>query len=636
MAVAWTSKAVGHASSDVIVRDPVVITAGLPRFMAPGDQATLRLDIANTDAPDGNYRLSVETSDNLGTEIGSYPDTLALAGGKRQSVAVPLNAQKTGQGNITIRLANDAGLSIEQNLSLPVRPVDLPVTTRQVVSLPADGGSLKIDGGLLSESLLDGAFVSVGITRSAAFDVPSLLMALDRYPYGCAEQTTSRALPLLYLSEMAAGSEATAGLGDQDELKKRVQDAIYRVLSYQSSSGSFGLWGPGSGDLWLDAYVTDFLTRAREKGYVVPREALLSALSNLQNALGYTTDAKDRGNEIAYSLYVLARNKKASVGDLRYYADTQLDNFTSPMAIAQLAAGLALYGDQQRSDRVFNVALDRASTNTAYDYNRSDYGSRLRDGAAMLALAAESKPAPKVLPSLVTLVGYERDQTKYLSTQDQAWMLLAARGLKENNAAINLDINGTAHEGAFSERVNGNALEAQPLVVTNRGSDAVDAVVTAVAPPAQSLPAGGEGFNIERAYYTLDGQEANITGINQNERFVVVLKIDDLQQWQSRLLVTDLLPAGLEIDNPGLVSSADLGNFPWLESTEAAHLEFRDDRFVAAFDRSAGEKKQIVLAYVVRAVTPGLYTHPAATVEDMYRPQYSARTATGMMEVAAP
>jgi uncharacterized protein YfaS (alpha-2-macroglobulin family) len=408
------------------------------------------------------------------------------------------------------------------------------------------------------------------------------------------------------------------------------------VLSYQSSSGSFGLWGPGSGDLWLDAYVTDFLTRAREKGYVVPREALLSALSNLQNALGYTTDAKDRGNEIAYSLYVLARNKKASVGDLRYYADTQLDNFTSPMAIAQLAAGLALYGDQQRSDRVFNVALDRASTNTAYDYNRSDYGSRLRDGAAMLALAAESKPAPKVLPSLVTLVGYERDQTKYLSTQDQAWMLLAARGLKENNAAINLDINGTAHEGAFSERVNGNALEAQPLVVTNRGSDAVDAVVTAVAPPAQSLPAGGEGFNIERAYYTLDGQEANITGINQNERFVVVLKIDDLQQWQSRLLVTDLLPAGLEIDNPGLVSSADLGNFPWLESTEAAHLEFRDDRFVAAFDRSAGEKKQIVLAYVVRAVTPGLYTHPAATVEDMYRPQYSARTATGMMEVAAP
>jgi uncharacterized protein YfaS (alpha-2-macroglobulin family) len=521
-------------------------------------------------------------------------------------------------------------------LALPVRPVDLPVTSRHVVNLTANGGSVRVDGGLLSESLLDGAFVSVGVTRSAAFDVPALLMALDRYPYGCTEQTTSRALPLLYLSEMAAGTEAAAGLESQEELKKRVQDSIFRVLNNQSSSGSFGLWSPGSGDLWMDAYVTDFLTRAREKGYDVPQQAMLSALSNLQNALGYTTDVKERGNDIAYALYVLARNKKASVGDLRYFADTQLENFASPMAVAQLGAALALYGDQPRSERVFNASLQLATSQSSYDYNRSDYGSPLRDGAAMLALASETKPAPKVLPSLITLVEFQREKARYLSTQDQAWMLLAARGLQDDNGAISLDINGTAHEGAFSERLNGAALETQPLVVTNKGQGSVDAVVTAVAAPAQSLPAGGEGFNIERTYYTLDGEPANVTGVNQNERYVVVLKIDDLQEWQSRLLVTDLLPAGFEIDNPGLVSSADLGNFPWLESTQAAHLEFRNDRFVAAFDRSAGEKKPITLAYVVRAVTPGLYTHPAATVEDMYRPQFAARTATSMMEVAAP
>ena len=89
------------------------------------------------------------------------------------------------------------------------------------------------------------------------------------------------------------------------------------------------------------------------------------------------------------------------------------------------------------------------------------------------------------------------------------------------------------------------------------------------------------------------------------------------------MLVTDLLPAGFEIDNPGLVSSAELTNFPWLAQTEAAHLEFRDDRFVAAFNRDQGDdSRDITLAYVVRAVTPGTYAHPAASVEDMYRPQY--------------
>ena len=164
----------------------------------------------------------------------------------------------------------------------------------------------------------------------------------------------------------------------------------------------------------------------------------------------------------------------------------------------------------------------------------------------------------------------------------------------------------------------------------------MQAVVTTVAAPAQPLPAGGDGFTIERTYYTLDGEEANVTEVTQNERYVVVLKISESADWPSRILVSDLLPAGFEIDNPGLVNSASLSNFPWLEQTEAAHLEFRNDRFIAAFDRAGDSARNIMLAYVVRAVTPGVYAHPAAIVEDMYRPQFSARTSTGMMEVKAP
>ena len=72
------------------------------------------------------------------------------------------------------------------------------------------------------------------------------------------------------------------------------------------------------------------------------------------------------------------------------------------------------------------------------------------------------------------------------------------------------------------------------------------------------------------------------------------------------MLVSDLLPAGFEIDNPVSVSSADLANFRWLAQTEAAHLEFRDDRFVAAFNREK-RRQHFTLAYVVRAVTPGTY-----------------------------
>ena len=633
MAVAWNKDAIGRGQKDVIVRDPIVVTAGYPRFMAPGDSAVMRLEIANTDAPDGDYTLAIDTTGDLSTGNAQLPTKVALTNGKRSVLTVPLLPQKVGDTTVTIKLAKDGGgPAISQVLNIPVRPAQLPVTTRMVVDLGPNGRALRIDQELLAASLLENATVSVGVSPSAAFDVPSLIMTLDRYPYGCAEQTTSRAMPLLYVSELAAG----AGMKDEPELRTRIQDSIYRVMNYQSSSGSFGLWSPGSGDLWLDSYITEFLTRARELNYDVPQQAMMQALNNLQNSIGYDVDVESRGTEIAYAIYVLARNKKASIGDLRYYTDTKLEAFTSPMAVAQLAASLSLYGDSQRANETFQAAVTLAKSKPEFDWNRSDYGSKLRDGAAILALAAESNPTPPVVPELIQLVSAERNKIRWTSTQDEAWMLMAARALRQGGDKIQLDLGGAQHKGNFNATLTGAQVAAKPLVITNTGTEAVQAVVTTVASPKLPLPAGGDGFTIERTYYKLDGTEANVTEAQQNERFVVVLNVTEKNAWPSRVLVSDLLPAGFELDNPGLVNSANLSNFDWLPATSAAHLEFRDDRFIAAFDRNSGDARSFAFAYVVRAVTPGVFAHPAASVEDMYRPQFSARTATGMMEVKAP
>ncbi|PTM94331.1 alpha-2-macroglobulin family protein [Mycoplana dimorpha] len=630
MAVAWSKDGIGHGMADVIIRDPVVVTASLPKFLAPGDRAALRLDIANTDAPTGDYQLAITHNAAVLVEQTVAAQTVRLEAGGKADLTMPLIGGEVGNGAITVALSDGTGHSWEQALDIPVRPATLPVTTRRVLQLAA-GGSLTIDDQLLADSILGGASVAVNVSRSAAFDIPALLMTLDRYPYGCAEQTTSRALPLLYLSELSKNT----GLADDADTKKRVQEAIFRVLSDQSSSGSFGLWGPGYGDLWLDAYISDFLTRAREQGFEVPEQAMAQALDNLQNALSYDNNVQERGNEIAYALYVLARNRKAAISDLRYYADTRLSEFPTPLAKAHIAAALGLYGDAQRADRIFREALRVSTDITNVSLARSDYGSALRDGAAVLALAAESRPAPAIIPQLAAFVAGEWDRKAYTSTQEQAWMLLAARAILNEDDSLRLEVNGAAHDGRYAARMSGEDLQHRPVTIVNRGKEPVSTVLTTVAAPAQPLPAGGDGFAIERSYYTLDGEPANVSQARQNERYVVVLKVTENNPWQARVLITDLLPAGFEIDNPSLVSSADLSNFEWIGEVEAAHTEFRSDRFVAAFDRSAGNNNGITLAYVVRAVTPGTYDHPAATVEDMYRPQFSARTATGRMQVLA-
>jgi uncharacterized protein YfaS (alpha-2-macroglobulin family) len=184
-------------------------------------------------------------------------------------------------------------------------------------------------------------------------------------------------------------------------------------------------------------------------------------------------------------------------------------------------------------------------------------------------------------------------------------------------------------------KMTGDALSSNPLKLTSASSDPVSAVVTTVAAPSVPLPAGGNGFAIERTYYTLDGEQVNVSQAKQNERYVVVVHVTESNNWPSRIIVTDLLPAGFQIDNPSLVDSAQLTNFDWIGEVTAAHTEFRSDRFVAAFNRSADDNREVNVAYVVRAVTPGAYDHPAAVVEDMYRPELSARTATGKMEVLA-
>src|SRR5205085_9297824 len=100
---------------------------------------------------------------------------------------------------------------------------------------------------------------------STALDAAALLAALDRYPFGCSEQITGRAMPLLYVNELA--SEAHLAL--DAAVDQRIRDAIDRLLARQDSNGSFGLWSVGGEDIWLNSYVTDFLTRARERGFAV-------------------------------------------------------------------------------------------------------------------------------------------------------------------------------------------------------------------------------------------------------------------------------------------------------------------------------------------------------------------------------
>lgn len=211
-------------------------------------------------------------------------------------------------------------------------------------------------------------------------------------------------------------------------------------------------------------------------------------------------------------------------------------------------------------------------------------------------------------------------------------MVLAARALARET--MTLDLDGEAIRTALYRNYNAADLAGRQIKITNTGEAPVQAVVSVSGSPVVPEPAASNGFQIERNYFTLDGKPADVTKARQNDRFAVVLKITEAKPEFGHIMVSDYLPAGLEIDNPHLVSSGDSGTLDWIEDgEEPQNTEFRDDRFTAAIDRAADDKAVFTVAYVVRAVSPGKYVLPQAYVEDMYNPSRYGRTGTGSVEV---
>jgi uncharacterized protein YfaS (alpha-2-macroglobulin family) len=623
MAVAWSKKAVGQANADVLVRDPVVVTASLPRFMQPGDQSRILLEIVHATGPIGRMSLDVSSA---GLKLGDVPSGFDLGDKAKQVFAIPVTADTIGTQTIEVALTTPDGKVLKKTLTVPVQINDPSVVRVSRLDLKK-GQEFTFDSNAFAGLIPGSGKATMAAGPIARLNAPGLLAALDAYPYGCAEQITSKAMPLLYFDQVAAAMD----LPGADNIKLRVDQAIASVLTNQASNGSFGLWGPveNGGDMWLDAFVTDFLSRAKARGFDVPDQAFRAALDNLRNQVNYQSDFDAGGEALAYALMVLAREGAAAVGDLRYYADVKGDAFSTPTAMAQLAAALASYGDQPRADAMFRragVALQAMTGPETEQIFRTDYGTNYRDAAAVLALATEAGSKAVDTEALTTRIS----TTSALSTQEATWALLAANALIDRKGADGILVDGAAATGPVVKVLDAN--NTAPVSVKNTSDSDTTLTVTTYGVPSEPVPAGGNGYSISRSYYNMDGTAATLDGLKVGARLITVLEVTPFGRGEARLMVNDPLPAGFEIDNPNLMSSgtealADLG----LE-TEVAHSEFRQDRFLTAIDRY--DNATFRLAYVVRAISPGTFHQPAASVEDMYRPDLTGRTDAGTITIS--
>ena len=645
MAVAYTINKLGHTDQPLTVRDPVVAEVVLPRFLAPGDKIMAALNLHNVEGAAGQYTATIKGSGATASPGGQTQASTTLKVGERKLLLIPVEAGESGIGSIALNVSGPGNFNVARAWPIEVRDPQLPVSAEDTVAIQP-GKENRFGKEMLATFKPGTAKVAVTVTGGRGFDdVPGLLRWLDRYPFGCLEQTTSRAFPLVYYNDMAL----LANVKQDKSIKEKVQDAAYRVLDMQTYEGSFGMWSSISGeaDSYVGMFATDFLMQAKAHNFVIPDEGVERALKWARKAAG-----SDSNSDLtrAYGFYLLARAGSLNPSELRYFADTRVEGMTNTFALGLLGAALSNVGDRARAAPAFAKARDIALQATSAKYaTDSHYGSLLRDVSGLTAVAARAQQASFV-PSLVSRVQGFDPRLNWTTTQEKAWMLLAAHEVEASTPPVNVAVTGAPANASgkvlrFSPTL---AQMGQGISIRNNGQKQAWRIVSAEGIPAQPLPAEQNGVSISKSILTMTGQPADLSSVKQNDRFIVLVA-GEMTDNRSRLMaLLDLLPSGFEIE--GVIQRKDDGStiYPFLPVLAASNIaEARDDRFVATFDIGSNyqptDPKEIAkqtrptfhFAYIARATVPGSYVVPAALVEDMYAPDVRARTNMGRMSIAA-
>ena len=631
MAVAYSAHKMGAASGAVTVRDPVVTLVSLPRFLAPGDAAQLKVTVNNLEGAAGEYRLRLDAK-GAGAFTPPVDQKLQLATGGNFNGSFTLAANTPGNVALHLDLTGPNNLQIARDFTIGVRPAQAYQLKRFVARLEP-GQKITLDDGASDEFLPGTGEAFLTVSPRPDWDVPGLLRSLHNYAYGCIEQTTSRALPLLYVDAVSQLWHSEAGFSPEDTLA----GAIERIVGMQRSDGSFGVWSDSDDTVpWLDAYATDFLLRAKEHGREVPEFALKAALGWLRDYVRLQHTEGDTLPATAYAHYVLARAKMAELPALRYFTDTQLSKLPTQLARAQIAAALAAYGDAVRANAAYQAALS-PPPKRPIGLRYIDYGSDLRDSAGLLAFSAGDPNNQPRLTAIMDRITELFANSRHLSTQEQAWLLMAAEAaVKTTGGTMNVAVGDAAPQlrgdPLYFRRQIGSSTA--PVAVANRGSGPTWRTISLTGIPKADLPAESSGYTVTRTVHKPDGSPADLGKVRQTDRLVIELHGVRQQTRAARTLVVDLLPAGFEIQSANAGGGDDSKiTYSWLKKpTDAAYTEARDDRYVAAIDMPENAN-EFTLAYTVRAVTPGQFKYPALVAEDMYEPDNTGRTAIGMLTV---
>jgi alpha-2-macroglobulin len=633
MVVASSGDTFGSAGTQVRVARPLTVLSSLPRFMAPGDAAELPIELHYNGTGAMSGTLAITAVGPVRVDRAG-PVDLTLQAGERQTLDYVLQAaDAVGAATVMIR-ADFGDEAFVEEIELPVRPVAARSTFHSAfVVAPGERKTIPFDQRLLPGS----ETYKMQVSATPEVKYSGALAYLLTYPHGCLEQTVSTAIPLLYLADIP--NDGALVVGDS---RPMIEHGITRVLSMQLANGNFGYW-PNSGEVyaWGTTYALDFLLQARAAGYAVPEDRLASSWQALGQYLARPmVDAANVGSSAwqhdaairAYICQVLAQAGQArhdwTARLLEQGAHLQID--TRLRLVLALAEGGRRRDAWTLLENILDIPLsDVRETSGALV-------SPVRTAALRLLAWVQLAPADARAWAAMADLDRQLDLQRWHTTQDSGMALLAMSRFLAAAPAQERSFSALLQQGNqrwMVDSVDGGTQrvfpDGAPVRITNHGPGPIYVASLVSGISMDALAAEDKGLLVRREYFNMDLSPLQENRVKQGELLLVRL-IVKTASIAEHVVIEDLLPAGLEIENANLATSQQTGWRNVQNTLPVRHADVRDDRLVIFAGKFEGVQQY---HYTVRAVSPGTYQLPHVSAEEMYDPGVSSRSGAGVMVV---
>jgi alpha-2-macroglobulin len=644
MAVAYKDGRFGSAQKNMTVADPIVVSTGLPRFLSPGDQVTIPVTVTNTTGNMANAQILLQTTDNLPI-VGNGTQTIDIKPNNEGQVKFQIRAKEViDSAKVKIQVIA-LGRTFGEELSINIRPT---------VGLVKAFGGGSIEGGMNQSLTLPNdlypatAKAKLVVSKSPLVQFSNNLEYLVQYPYGCVEQVTSSVFPQLYVQDLMrviSPNKQNINLLDT-EIRENIQEGIMKLQSMQNYSGGLSYWQGTYNTSWFGtAYASHFMLEAQKAGYLVNQGVLNQMLDYLQNNSErrntedyyyYDERGKRRKKSIApkeavYSLYVLALGKRADISGMNYFKENP--NLLALDSKYLLAISYLMQGDRAAYQELLPKAFEGEASENALS---GSFYSHIRDEALALNALLEVDEGNIQIPSMARHLAEQVRTAKYLNTQENAFALMSLGKLakKNNNQASGQVLANNApfanYDGSTNLILN-NGLFGKSLNIRSQGQGTLYYFwQTEGLSASGKVKEGDNKLKVRKTFYDQNGNVVKNNTFRQNDLVIVKVSIvaEPFFSEVNNVVLTDMLPAGLEIENPRLTPTKTIN---WIRTTdEPEYFDMRDDR-INFFTSATGKVKNFY--YLTRAVTIGTYTMGPVSADAMYNGEYYSYANSGTVRI---